>query len=406
MSFDDVVAKAERALLVDLSPKKTIRRNSASKVGDESEVEASPALEKSEVAVEQVEQTPSADEGTDTWRDLTSPAFTTPMSEIFKTPLSNDPMLSTSQSADESKSNGNNAARKINSINADFEEEYKADSGAANGAASAAALATPANIDDDVQNPTSTPVTVASSVASTPAESNYGTPLAASGTTPLRETDTDAEDSTPYYHTKSATTIHAVPSEYIEPICVNSADANSALLGGNDSWNVSDEVEDIDLPPYAGSDVAIQPISTITSISCSSNWLLLQHNKPGATVITGTLKHTTVNSHCHIHGEKIFEYIKGVSKSGWLNKWPNKSRGIGLRTRRFFILRGEWLLYPATRPQNEDELEAEFALNSLQLTANSTAQLARHHLWPCVQVTTPSGIFSVNAITLLALVCG
>lgn len=74
----------------------------------------------------------------------------------------------------------------------------------------------------------------------------------------------------------------------------------------------------------------------------------------------------------------------------WLIKYPMKSQQMGRRTRRFFVLRDNYLSYHKDRPTVEEDPEEHDSQNTLVLTANSTVEVGRKFLTRCLIVSTPA----------------
>lgn len=66
-----------------------------------------------------------------------------------------------------------------------------------------------------------------------------------------------------------------------------------------------------------------------------------------------------------------------------------RSQQFGRRMRRFFVLRDHILSYHTTKPQSEEEVYANYSINSLHLTETSTAEIGRKMLMRSLIVNTP-----------------
>lgn len=74
------------------------------------------------------------------------------------------------------------------------------------------------------------------------------------------------------------------------------------------------------------------------------------------TIVTSTMRQmVTASSKCVVESNHIYEWIRGVSKGGWLHKFPSSYNGIGAPHKRYFILRDNLLCYYPDRPVDEED---------------------------------------------------
>lgn len=182
------------------------------------------------------------------------------------------------------------------------------------------------------------------------------------------------------------------------------------------SWDAKDE-RDFDLPLVQKINLSFD-ISKILAVSCSASCCLFicrpehindtegDYTDDSVQVqtlaITGTMKHSVFNSQmmivdsaCAYSGirsgnvDTVFEWVRDAAFSGWGYKWPMLRQKVGLRTKRFFILRNDLLSYHSREPRSKEEAHADYAMHSLRLRPGSTVTKTRRYLQDCLEVATP-----------------
>lgn len=129
-------------------------------------------------------------------------------------------------------------------------------------------------------------------------------------------------------------------------------------------------------------------VRDILSSSCSSNAMVFRLKSGVSLIMINSLKYCINSSNYVVTDDLIFEWVRGVAKSGWLYKWPMKNQKAGMMTRRFFILRDRILSYHRVEPSSQEEASADYSMHSIKLKKGHYVQRSRHHMRTCVKLDT------------------
>lgn len=127
-------------------------------------------------------------------------------------------------------------------------------------------------------------------------------------------------------------------------------------------------------------------VRDILSSTCSGNSIVFRLKSGVSVIMINSLKYCTNSSNYVVTDDLVFEWVRGVAKSGWLYKWPMKNQKAGMMTRRFFILRDRILSYHRVEPSSQEEASADYSMHSIKLKKGHFVQRSRHHMRTCVKV--------------------
>lgn len=85
-----------------------------------------------------------------------------------------------------------------------------------------------------------------------------------------------------------------------------------------------------------------------------------------------------------IRDNVLYEWIEGVSLSGWMYKWSSKYRGLSAQHKRFFVLRDNLLCYYRSPPAAEYEQGKIYPIS-----ADTSVERCVHMFQPCLKVSSP-----------------
>lgn len=127
-------------------------------------------------------------------------------------------------------------------------------------------------------------------------------------------------------------------------------------------------------------------VRDIHSYSCSSDSIVFRLKSGVSIIVISSLKYAVNPSHFFLCEDVVFEWVRGIAKSGWLYKWPMKNQKAGMMTRRFFILRDRILSYHRVEPSSQEEASADYSMHSIMLKKGHFVHRSRHHMRSCVKV--------------------
>jgi hypothetical protein len=151
------------------------------------------------------------------------------------------------------------------------------------------------------------------------------------------------------------------------------------------SWTEDDEATSCTNGSYG---IALEGVivDNIINSNCTSMDLALKTASKGTIIAISSLKYCVRNSDCFVTNSFLFEWVRGIAKSGWCIKWPMKNQKAGMRTRRFLVLRDCVLSYHRQAPSSQKEFSIESAMHTIRLTESTRVLRSRHHLLSCVKV--------------------
>jgi hypothetical protein len=127
-------------------------------------------------------------------------------------------------------------------------------------------------------------------------------------------------------------------------------------------------------------------VRDIQSSSCSGDSVVFRLKSGVSLIVVSSLKFAISPSSFYVSGDVVFEWVRGVAKSGWLDKWPMKNQKAGMMTRRFFILRDRILSYHRVEPSSQEEASADYSMHSVKLKKGHYVHRSKHHMSSCVKV--------------------
>jgi hypothetical protein len=130
-------------------------------------------------------------------------------------------------------------------------------------------------------------------------------------------------------------------------------------------------------------------VRDIQSYSCSADSVVFRLKSGASLIVVSSLKFAVSPAHYFVSGEVVFEWVRGVAKSGWLSKWPMKNQKAGMMTRRFFILRDRILSYHRVEPSSQEEASADYSMHSIKLKKGHYVHRSKHHMTSCVKARQP-----------------
>lgn len=133
-------------------------------------------------------------------------------------------------------------------------------------------------------------------------------------------------------------------------------------------------------------------LESIDEICCGDRlFVTSSHQQCSSTVISGNLKQvvTQKQSKFVVQDHRVFEWIKGVACSGWMNKLPASSHGWGRPVRRYFLLRENVLTYSNDKPFDDGDQRG--ANKKLILGEDTTLEHFTIMFMPCLRIRTVDG---------------
>lgn len=127
-------------------------------------------------------------------------------------------------------------------------------------------------------------------------------------------------------------------------------------------------------------------VREIHSFSCSPDSIVFRLKSGTSVIVISSLKYVHHSSYFHVCEDVVFEWVRGIAKSGWLYKWPMKNQKAGMMTRRFFILRDRILSYHRVEPSSQEEASADYSMHSVKLKKGHYVHRSKHHMRNCVKV--------------------
>jgi hypothetical protein len=127
-------------------------------------------------------------------------------------------------------------------------------------------------------------------------------------------------------------------------------------------------------------------VRDIQSSSCCGDSVVFRLKSGVSLIVVSSLKFAISPSSFFVSGDVVFEWVRGVAKSGWLYKWPMKNQKAGMMTRRFFILRDRILSYHRVEPSSQEEASADYSMHSVKLKKGHYVHRSKHHMSSCVKV--------------------